>query len=624
MFLQVLKRKGDISSRYTECVIFLYVCGGVSFRRNGSNIKKKVLLIIGLHSIFDSMKISLFLRFSSYLKPYWIEELMLLVFMIISSAGSLISPYILKIVIDQVFPAHDYGLLIRILSLLFAVNIVRLGIGYLSDYLFEWVSNHITRDIRIDLFCHIMHLPLAFFIGNKVGDLVHRINSEVNSIQSILTGTIVRLINNICTIIGLTVMLCLLNWRLFLLSMAVMPFIFLNTRWFQPKIQKILKAGREKDSDILNFLMERFSNIKLIKSYVRQEYEQSKLTKKIEEQIGLNLKNVRLTATTRNITVLFTMLVPILVFGVGGKQVMARTMTVGVLVAFIQYMNRIFDPFRNLMGLYFDAIRAVVSMQRIFDILEIGREKTGGDREVDIHNDIVFKEVCFGYEKLPVLQQFSFVFRAGKKYALVGGSGCGKSTLIALLCRFYNPEQGEICIGQVDIQRFDVHAWRHRIALVTQDNQLFHDSIAENIHYGKLNCTVTEMEVCARQVGIAAHIDRLPGRFDAFIGDRGNGFSGGQQQRIAIARAILKEADVIILDEATSALDSDSEKNILQHLCRLYFDKTMIIISHRLSSVRDMDEILCLHQGKVVEHGKHEKLIERRGFYWKLFKEQLE
>jgi ABC-type multidrug transport system fused ATPase/permease subunit len=318
------------------------------------------------------------------------------------------------------------------------------------------------------------------------------------------------------------------------------------------------------------------------------------------------------------------MLVPLMIFGVGGKQVMAGAMTVGSLVAFIQYMNRIFDPFRDLMGFYFDAIRASVSMQRIFDLVEIKSEETEGETDIPMQKDIVFRQVQFNYEQLPVLQEFSFTFHYGKKYALVGGSGCGKSTLTALLCRFYEPQKGDIYIGDMKLSKVNITALRRRIALITQDNQLFHESIAENIRYGKLDSTKEEIETAAIQTNIAEHIRQLPDRFDSLIGDRGAGLSGGEQQRIAIARAILKDADVIILDEATSALDSDSEKNILEHLCHLYSEKTMIVISHRLSAIRDMDEIVCLDQGKVIENGTHEELIARKRFYWRLFKEQIE
>lgn len=570
------------------------------------------------------MKIKLFIQFARYLKPYLVKELILLILMILASTGSLASPFILKIIIDTVFPTHNYPLLIQVLLILLGINILRLGINYFSDYLFVWIGNHVTRDIRMDMFGRMMKLPISFFNKNKAGDLVHRINSEVNSIQNILTGTLVRLINSSCSIIGLIVMLSILNWRLFLLSMIVMPFIFINTRWFQPKIQKNVKKSREKDSDILSFLMERFSNIKLIKSYVRQEYENNKLLDKVEEQNRLNIRNVQLTATTRNITMFFTMLVPVLIFGIGGKQVMAGTMTIGSLVAFIQYMNRIFDPLRDLMGFYFDAIRASVSMQRIFDLVEIKPEDTKGEKDISVQKDITFRKVHFSYDQLKVLQDFSFTFHYGKKYALVGGSGCGKSTLTSLLCRFYEPQLGTVYIGDTQLNKINIDSLRRKIALITQDNQLFHESIAENIRYGKLDSTKKEIEKAAIQVDIASHINQLPDEFDTIIGDQGAGLSGGQQQRIAIARAIIKDADIIILDEATSALDSDSEKNILKYLCDLYKEKMIIIISHRLSAIRDMEQIICMDKGQMTENGTHEELIGRKGFYWRLFKEQIE
>ncbi|MDR2763926.1 MAG: ABC transporter ATP-binding protein/permease [Tannerella sp.] len=570
------------------------------------------------------MKFRLFFRFAAYLKPYWGKEAVLLLMMILSSAGALVSPYVLKIIIDTVFPSHDYVLLLEILFILLGINILRLAIGYSSEYLFEWVSNHITRDIRIDLFRHLMQLPVSFFDKNRSGDLVHRVNSEVNSIQSILTGTAVRLINSVCTIAGLAIMLCILNWQLFLVSMTVMPFIFLNTRLFQPKIQQTVKQSREKDADILSFLMERFANIKLIKSYVHQDPEQNGLLRHIREQTGLNLKNVRLRATTQNITMLFTMMVPLLILGMGGKSVMAGTMTVGALVAFIQYMNRIFDPFRNLMGLYFDAIRAAVSMQRIFDLMEIQPEDSAGTADIQLKQDLIFRNVHFKYEDTAVLNGLEFTFHYGKKYALAGGSGCGKSTLTALLCRFYHPQEGAIRIGDTDIRRINIHALRQRIAWISQDNQLFHDSIEANIRYGRPECRPDELAEAARRAGIAPHIESLPEKFDTRIGDRGAGLSGGQQQRIAIARAILKNADIIILDEATAALDSDSEKSILEALCTLYADKTVIIISHRMSTIRNVDEIVCLDKGKVVENGSHEMLLQKKGFYCQLFKEQMD
>ena len=560
----------------------------------------------------------LFFQFSKYLSPYRSKECLLFFLLILTSIGGLVSPYVLKIIIDTALPSNNYILLLQILCFLVGINLFRIIISFASDYLFAWIANNITRDIRADIFSHLLKLPLSFYDKNKIGDLTHRINSEVNTIQGFLTGTIVRLIESLLTIIGLTIMLCVLNYKLFFLSMLVMPFIFANTRFFQFKIQDIIRKSRVKDADILSFLIERLENIKLIKNYVQYQTEQNKLSHKIEEQIHLDLKTVRLTSTTRSITMFFTTLIPILIFGIGGKDVMLGSMTIGTLVAFIQYMNRIFDPFRNLMGLYFDSLKTTVSMARIMELLKYP-EEINQTLPVSANiksDDIIFKNVSFGYDETLVLKGLSYKFERGKKYALVGSSGCGKSTLIDLLCRFYEIQEGAIFIGENNIRDINVNELRQKITLIMQDNQLFHDTIAENIRYGKSKCNNEKINDTIHKVGL----NQLSQGLETIIGDRGVQLSGGQKQRIAIARAILKDADIIILDEATSALDLESERNLLNHLYQLYSGKTMIVISHRLSAIRDMDEIICIDNGVIIESGTHDDLIIKKGYYWQLLK----
>jgi len=283
--------------------------------------------------------------------------------MLLASAGTLVSPYILKLIIDDVFPSSDYQLLIYILLGYVAIVVFRVLVSYGSTFIFEWVSNHIMKDMRVDLFTHLIRLPLNFYDNNKTGDIIHRINSEVNSIQNILTNSLIRIISSLCLIIGLVTMLSILNFKLFLISLAVFPVIFLNTLYFQPKIHATIKESRKKDSDILSFLMERFANIKLLKNYMRYDYEKARLDNVVDEQISLNMKITKLSATNRNISTFFTAMVPVVILGIGGMDVMKGAMTIGTLVAFIQYMNRMFDPFRDLMGLYYDMIRASVSME---------------------------------------------------------------------------------------------------------------------------------------------------------------------------------------------------------------------------------------------------------------------
>ena len=572
------------------------------------------------------MNLSTVKYFAGFLRKYTWQECFLVLLMFLASIGTLVSPYVLKLIIDDVFPSRDFGLLIEILAIYLAISVVRLIISYASDYMFEYVSNHIMKDIRVSLFSHLIRLPLSFFDNSKTGDIIHRVNSEVNSIQSILTGSIVRIINSLCTIIGLVVMLCVLNYKLFLISLCVFPIIYVNTRYFQPRIQDTVKQSRTKDSDILSYLMERFSNIKLLKSYMHYGWEESRLSIYIDEQIGINMRNVKLTSLASNVSMFLTALVPILLLFFGGKNVMAGIMTVGSLVAFIQYTNRLFAPMRDLMGLYFDVIRASVSMERIAEVISLQQERTGGSGSIGAQSEqaaIEFRNVCFQYDSSPVLTNINLKINPNTKYALVGTSGCGKSTLINLLCRFYEPQQGGIYFRDTNIRDIDMTSWRNRIVLVNQDNHLFHGTILENIRYGMESASFNQIEEATRQSVIKDHIESMPGRFDSVIGDHGVTLSGGQKQRIAIARSILKQAQIVLLDETTSAIDSETEKIILHNLFRIHRDRTILIVSHRLSAIKNVDQIICMDKGMIVEVGTHEELIGRKGYYWKLYKEQV-
>ncbi|NVO09765.1 MAG: ABC transporter ATP-binding protein [Bacteroidales bacterium] len=568
----------------------------------------------------------MYLRFIKYLKPYWKKEVLILFLMALGSIASLASPYILKIIIDKVFPSKDFHLLVKVLLILFSINIARILVSFCSDYLFEWVSNHIMLDIRKDLFSHMIRLPMSFFDKNKTGDMIHRINSEVNTIQSLLTGSMLRFINGILMIVGLGVALCLLNYKLFLISLITIPFIFINTLYFQSKIRRLIKKSREKDADILAYLIERLENVKLIKIYTKYVHENNKLTGKINEWIHFNLRNVVLSSTTKGFSTLLISFTPILIFYWGGGLVIKDALTIGSLVAFIQYLNRLYDPLRDMMSLYIDIVRSSVSMRRIYEFFELSQElsETDSSNDLIIHKSIEFKDVSFSYDSNLVLNKLSLEFKAGKVYAIVGTSGCGKSTIINLLCRFYEKESGQIFIDGQELEHIGINSLRKKIALITQDNQLFHDTIWENIKYGNETAPKDEITKSAKVTGIYDHIMTIDDKFDSVVGDKGTKLSGGQKQRIAIARALLKKSDVVILDEATSALDSESEKQIFNNLRDIYKDKTMILVSHRLSAIKEVDEIICMDKGQVVEQGSHEALINTKGFYYSLFKNQIE
>ena len=588
-------------------------------------MKKKINKAIS--SVFKITKHRpIFFHFFIFLKPYWVQESVVFVLMILGTVSSLAFPYIMKVIIDDVFPSKDYELLIFVLLVLLGITAVNIIISFFSNYLFNWISNRIMLDIRSQLFDHLIQLPLSFYDRNKAGDIVYRMSSEVDIIQSIITSSALRFMHSLLTLLGLTVALCWLNWQLFLLSIIVIPFLVLNVRYFQPRIKDVTERSRKKGSEILSYLIERFEYVKLIQVYNTYNYENKKLWSQISDLVDVNMKNVIYSGSMRSVSRFLTSLTPAIILGWGGHQVMLGTMSLGALVAFLQYLSRLFEPFRNLNHLYIDLVRASVSMKRVFEFLEVPVQKVADESTAKpfcFEKEITFKNVDFGYNGQFVLKDFSLRLEKGKKYALVGPSGCGKSSVINLLCHFYELNTGVIVIDHTPLPDIKLYELRERIGLVTQENQVFHDTVWENILYGKPESTPEEVNRAVRLAGLDGFVGRAEDESSTLIGDRGNTLSAGQKQRIAIARAILKDSDILILDEATSALDSESEGEIIANLQDLYEDRTMIVISHRFSTIKQVDEVVCLDGGRVIEKGTHKELVEKKGHYWHLFREQL-
>ncbi len=587
-------------------------------------MKNKQYVISAIFDIFKQRHV--FYYFSKFLKPYWVHQSIVFILMVLGTVSSLAFPYIMKIIIDDVFPNKDYDLLIWILLLLLGITVGNIIIGFCSNYLFAWINNRIMLDIRSHLFDHLIQLPLNFYDRNKAGDVVYRMSNEVDRIQSFITSSALSLVHSLLKLIGLTVVLCWLNWQLFLASIIVIPFLVLNILYFQPKIKDITERGQKKGSEVMSYLIERFESVQLIQVYNAYNYENNRLWGQLNGLLSINMQNVTYSGAMRSISRFLTSLTPAIILGWGGHKVMLGVMSLGALVAFLQYLSRLFAPFRNLNRLYVELIRVSVSMKRVFEFLEIDIQKTTDESATSpfsFQKEIAFANLNFGYNGQPVLQDFNLRLEKGKKYALVGASGCGKSSLVNLLCRFYESNTGAITIDHIPITNIKLYELREHIGLVTQENQVFHDTIWDNIRYSKPDSTPEEVQRAISIAGLDGFIEKAEDGALTLIGDRGNTLSVGQRQRIAIARAILRDSDILILDEATSALDSESEGEIIANLQDLYKDKTMIVISHRLSTIQQVDEVICLDEGRVVEQGAHEDLVEKKGHYWHLFRKQL-
>ena len=558
-------------------------------------------------------------RFARYIKPYWWQSSIVFAFMVLAIASSLAFPYILMILIDEVLPDEDYYLLGILLATLFGIIALNIISAFIANYLYRWVGNRVVFEMRSELFSHLLRLPLDFFKRNKTGDIAHRLNNDVQIVQKTLTSGVLKLVNSVLTLVSLGAVLIWLDAPLFLGLSLLVPCFLVNLKYFQPKIGKVAEATQHKTSDILGFFIERFDNIKLVQSYNTHRHESDKLGRRQGELFDLEMRSTGLNLSAGSIASFIMSLAPVVILGWGGHQVMQGSLGLGALIAFFQYFMRIFGPLENLNQLYLDCVRASVSLRRIVEFMDVPTEvEPKQDKSFSFKKKIAFKDVEFAYNGHPVLRHFDLEIEKGKTYALVGASGCGKSTVVDLLCRFYQPQKGEIAIDDAPCRAFGLGKYRDRIGLVSQEAQLFRDSVLENIRYGRLDSSKEEIERAAEDLEIEEPEDAL-----ATVCDSKANLSGGQKQRIALARAVLKNPEIIVLDEATSALDSDSEEKLLRRLKSQADDKTLIIVSHRLSAVREVDEIVCMDEGKIVEKGTHAELMQKKGHYWELFKTQI-
>ena len=558
-------------------------------------------------------------RFARYIKPYWWQSSIVFVFMVLATASSLAFPYILMILIDEVLPDEDYYLLGILLATLFGIIALNIISVFIAEYLYRWVGNRVVFEMRSELFSHLLRLPLSFFKRNKTGDIAHRLNNDVQIVQKTLTSGVLKLVNSVLTLVSLGAVLIWLDAPLFLGLSLLVPCFLVNLKYFQPKIGAVAEATQHKTSDILGFFIERFDNIKLVQSYNTHRHESDKLGRRQGELFDLEMRSTGLNLSAGSIASFIMSLAPVAILGWGGHQVMQGSLGLGALIAFFQYFMRIFGPLENLNQLYLDCVRASVSLRRIVEFMDEPAEiEPKQDKSFSFKKKIAFKDVEFAYNGHPVLRHFDLELEKGKTYALVGASGCGKSTVVDLLCRFYQPQKGEIAIDDAPCRAFGLGKYRDRIGLVSQEAQLFRDSVLENIRYGRLESSEEEIERAAEELEIEEPEDAL-----ATVCDSRANLSGGQKQRIALARAVLKNPEIIVLDEATSALDSDSEEKLLRRLKSQADDKTLIIVSHRLSAVREVDEIVCMDEGKIVEKGTHAELMQKKGHYWELFKTQI-
>ena len=491
------------------------------------------------------------------------------------------------------------------------------------NYILGFIGHRVTADFRIELFSHIQSLSLRFFQGRRVGEILSRMSSDITVIQNALVSIPVAVLRQTITLLGALAIIFYLNWKLTGLILLVLPPLMLFARIFGKRLRNLSEKVQDKIAHALVVLEEVASSIKIVKSYTREPYEKKRFENEIESAFEQSIGKVRISSSFGPLILGLTFLVSTILIWYGGQQVMQGTTTPGELAAFFLYALIMAGPIGTFVKIYTQLQETLGAIRRVNEILDTKPLVNSPENPVkltSLKGHVCFSEVIFGYEDgTPVLNNISFDIHPGKTVALIGPSGAGKSTTVQLLLRFFDPQSGKIQIDGNDLKSLDLESYLSQVALVPQETLLFGGTIRENILYGKLDATDTEIIEASKSANAHEFIVEFSNGYDTLVGEKGTKLSGGERQRIAIARALLKNPKVLVLDEATSALDNQSEMLIQDALEKLMAGRTTFIIAHRLSTVHNADKIIVLDKGKVVESGTHKELMANEGLYHHLY-----
>ncbi len=570
-------------------------------------------------------------RLGPYLRPYVLRMALALSFLLATGILDLSGPFLTKIAIDNYIVPHKPSGLVYIFALYFGALLLGFAFRYWENWHMQYVGQRVMFDLRNELFAHLQGLPLGFYDRNPVGRLMTRMTGDIDALNDFLTQGVVSIVGDIVTLAGIIiVMFLLVSWQLALVGLCVLPLVWVTAKFFQSRMRIIYRNVRVRLSRLNGFLNENITGVVVVQLFNREKRMFDQFDDLNQDYLRANLSAVFAYSIFSPIVIFLGALSTALLLWVGGHGIISHwggVFTFGALVAAMQYLDRAFQPIRDLAEKYNILQSAVAASERIFGLLDETKEPPDPANPIRleaVRGEIEFRDVTFGYNPAhPVLKNVSFHIPAGQSVAIVGATGAGKTSLISILSRFYDIQQGQILLDGVDLRDMKRADVRKHIGSVLQDPVLFSGTIASNIRLHNQGITDEQIRDAAEFVNADAFIQRLPDGYDQIVRERGANYSSGQRQLIAFARAIAFDPEVLlVLDEATSSVDTETEALIQEALERLMRGRTSIIIAHRLFTIRHVDRILVFHKGKLVEEGSHDELLTRHGFYHRLYQLQ--
>ena len=566
-------------------------------------------------------------RLVGYLRPYRRHVVLAIAAIVAHSALQLAPPYLTKLVIDRYIPAGDLAGLSSLAALYLAILVASFGLEFLQTWTMQATGQRIMFDLRMQVVGHLQRLDLKFYDRNPVGRLMTRVTTDVDVLNELFTSGVVSVFGDVFTLAGIMVVLVWMDWRLALTAFSVLPLVLLITQWFRGNVRESYRRVRTWIARINTFLQERITGMAAVQLHRREARDFQAFDEIDRTHRDANVESIFYYAVFYPAIELVSALAASLVIWVGGGLVIQDALTLGSLVAFLQYAQRFFRPISDLSEKFNILQGAMASSERIFALLDtpvhIESPVASGIEAGDGVGEIRFENVTFAYvEGEPVLKNVSFVIRPGQRVAIVGATGSGKTTIVNLLLRFYDVQQGRITVDGVDIRQMPLPQLRWLFGLVLQDVHLFAGTIAGNVRLGNEAIDDAAVRRAVEAVHASDFVARLPGGLAASVAERGSTLSAGQKQLLSFARALAFDPRVLILDEATSNVDTDTELLIRDALKVVMRGRTTLAIAHRLSTIQDMDHILVLHKGELRESGTHQELLRTRGIYHRLYQLQ--